>query len=128
MDEESCRSLGKIVVEGQRRRELAEASGHAGVAGLVEEALEQARAGLQRPDQANSSELETTSASHPPVSGEDAERHVEVVAAIMAPSNERPKRSVLVHTLAVLFFFAFGFVGVVAGLTLLQGTTLRMPY
>jgi hypothetical protein len=43
-------------------------------------------------------------------------------------NGERPKRSKLVDALLVLFFFAIGFVGVVGGLSLLQGTTLRFPH
>jgi hypothetical protein len=49
------------------------------------------------------------------------------IHGVMA-NRERPKRSKLVDALLIVFFFAIGFVGVVGGLSLLQGRPWHIPH
>ena len=83
VDEENRHALEKITVEGQRLRDFAEATGHAVIAALLGDMLEEARVQLQKADRENSSELGTTSASQHPASVDhtEVEATAEVVTA-----------------------------------------------
>ncbi len=124
MDKERHRDLERIIVEGQRLRDFAEATGYAVIAGLLGEVLEEARAQLRPADAEKSPNLGATSVSRI----EGAETGVEATAEVETPNDARPKWAVLSNALWVLLSFIIGLVGVVGGLSLLQGTGLRIPH